>query len=91
LDSPVDRHLTVARQVEQGLDLDYREAEISRIADEAQAVHVMVGVNAITATSRCGRDQADVLVIANHSLRHSAGRGDLADMQASRLEHSRGA
>ena len=52
-------------------------------ADEAQRVHVGVGIDAVAVlAARRGRDQADALVVADHLGRDARGLGRLADVHA---------
>src|SRR3546814_16177840 len=71
----------VRPQAEQRADVLDREAEIARVGDEAQAVDVGLRIVAIAAVAaRRRRDQADLLVMADHPLRDRARLRGLADI-----------
>src|SRR3546814_4370437 len=73
----------VRPQAEQRADVLDREAEIARVGDEAQAVDVGLRIVAIAAVAaRRRRDQADLLVMADHPLRDRARLRGLADIHS---------
>ena len=73
--------LAVAPQPEEIANILDRKAEVARIGDEAQAVDIGIGLIAIAAVpARRRRDQADLLIMADHPLRDAArlrGRADI--------------
>src|SRR3546814_1111461 len=79
----------VRPQAEQRADVLDREAEIARVGDEAQAVDVGLRIVAIAAVAaRRRRDQADLLVMADHPLRDRARLRGLADIHSRSEEHT---
>lgn len=77
----------IVPQAQQVGDFGHLEAEVARAADEAQAVDVRLRVRPV---ARLGairrRDQADLLVVADH-LRRNAGRlGGLTDVHVMLLQ-----
>ena len=72
----------VTPQREQLADVRHRETEVARAADEAQHMHVLVGVEAIARVrAPRRRQQADRLVVADHLRRHAGGPGCIANVQ----------
>jgi hypothetical protein len=60
----------VAPECQQGLHLFDRKAEVAGPADEAQGVDVVVGVGPVAGLGAVrGRDQLDLLVLADHRRR----------------------
>ena len=71
----------VIPQPQQVRDLGHREAEVARTPDEMQPVNVVLGIGAVArigAVSR--RDQADLLVVADHFGRDLRGLGCFTDV-----------
>src|SRR5690606_19371860 len=75
---------TVRPQRKQQADLLHAETQCPRPADEAQAVHIGFGVQPVSGSrSRRRRDQADLLVVADHLGGHARACSGLAyGMQA---------
>src|SRR5690606_8904767 len=73
--------LRIAPQPEEISDLLDRKAEIAGICDEAQAEDIGIAIIAIAAVpARWCRDQADLLIMADHPLRDATrvrGRADI--------------
>jgi len=84
------RPVAVAPQAEQPPDILDRKAKVPRIGDEAQALHIRVGIIAVAAFSARGRrDQSDLLVMADHPLRNAARARCHADVHSfTRLSRS---
>lgn len=65
--------VAIVPQSQQRADVLDREAQIARVRDEAEAVHVGIGIIAIPAVAaERRRDQADRLIMADHPLRDAA-------------------
>src|SRR5690606_33912055 len=74
----------VVPKVQQGADLGHRKAQVTRTAYEAQAMQVRLGVIAVAGfAARCRRDQADLLVVANHLGRHFGSLGCFTNVHRS--------
>jgi|GEM_PF-4942258 len=67
------RTVAVAPESKKLADILYRKAKVSRVGDESQPVHVGIRIIAIPAVTTSGRrDQADLLIMADHPLRDPA-------------------
>src|SRR5688500_7387552 len=77
----------VAPEAEQRLDLGEREAQVARAPDEAQHVHIGLGVHAITRRgARSAGNESILLVMADHLGRHARGLCRLADVHRPGLQ-----
>ena len=81
---------SVSPQAEQGTDLLNRKAEIAGIGNEPQAMEVALAIIAIAGTpARRRRDETDLLIMADHTLRDAALPRCLADVHSAfRLRRS---
>ncbi len=84
------RALAVGPEIKQHADFPNGKAEIAGVGDETQEVHVGLRIVAIPAvTLRRRRDKPDLLIMADHALRHSARIGGRADVHSvTRLRRS---
>lgn len=71
----------VAPQIQKIRDLRYREAQIPRPGDEPEHVDVGISIVAIAGGGApCRRDQADLLVIADHLRRYARAGRSISDV-----------